>query len=184
MKNPLTSVKKRLAPLSAEQHVEIERLIRSSMDTRAKNPTPFLTCMGRLVVRREITTLARCAGVRRLKGHAAAFSRALSEFERSIAAGVLSPTKERTGRLAIEHLWRWLHGYTRPQPSAEELQAERNRWAEEDHARKREHDHKLFEELRAGFTLVIPNANGESHSYEIPAEESPDDEWPDVIGRE
>jgi hypothetical protein len=68
--------------------------------------------MGRIVVRREVTTLARVAGVRRLKGHATTFRRALAEFERKLAVG--ETVDDRAGRLAIEHLWRWLHGYTKP----------------------------------------------------------------------
>ncbi len=115
----LSNPDKRMAPLTDEQHEEIARLIRSSMDSTAKNPLPALTYQGRIVVRREVTTLARLSGVRRLKSHSATFRRALAAFERKVTAGEAGykrsgPAFERTGRLAIEHLWRWLHGYTKP----------------------------------------------------------------------
>jgi len=112
------------------------------------------------------------------KNHSTTFRRALAEFERKVKEEGFN---EREGRLCIEHLWRWLHGYIRPQPTEEELQAERDRCSEKERARKRAKAHELFLELRDGFTLVIPTADGET-SISIPAvDESVDNEWPDVI---
>jgi hypothetical protein len=154
---PLPS--KRLTPLSDAQHQEIASLIRSSMDSKAKNRKPALTYMGRIVVRREITTLARVVSVRRLKGHATTFRRALAEFERKLAMG--QTVDARRGRLAIEHLWRWLHGYITPKPTEEERQAQLDRWANEERERKRTHRRKLFEDLKGvifdfGSSLLYP----------------------------
>lgn len=114
----LPSIECRMQPLTSGQHKEIARLIRSSMDS-ARNPTPALSKHGRMVVRREVTTLANVACVRRSPGHASTFRRALAAFERQCAADSLSLADRRAGRLAIEHLWRWLHGYVRsiePEP--------------------------------------------------------------------
>jgi hypothetical protein len=110
----LAFVDKRTAPLTSEQHEEIARLIKSSMDSTAKNPKPELTYEGRIVVRREVTTLARVVDVRRLQSHNVTFRRALGKFEQKLEAGKLTVAEQRRGRLAIEHLWRWLHGYVKP----------------------------------------------------------------------
>jgi hypothetical protein len=110
----LAFVDKRAVPLTSEQHEEIARLIKSSMDSTAKNPKPELTYEGLIVVRREVTTLARVADVRRLQSHNVTFRRALAAFERKLEAGKLTVGEQRRGRLAIEHLWRWLHGYVKP----------------------------------------------------------------------
>lgn len=110
----LAPVAKRIGALTTAQHEEIARLIKSSMDSTAKNRKPELTYEGRIVVRREVTTLARVAGVRRLQSHHTTFRRALAKFENQIASGDLCLADQRAGRLAIEHLWRWLHGYVKP----------------------------------------------------------------------
>lgn len=112
--NPLGNPDKRTTPLTTEQHEEIARLIKSSMDSTSKNPKPELTYEGRMVVRREVTTLANVAGVRRLQSHHTTFRRALARFEQKIEAEKLTIGEQRAGRLAIEHLWRWLHGYVKP----------------------------------------------------------------------
>ena len=157
----LASVKQRAKPLTVEQHAEIAALIKSSVDSKAKNPTPYLTYHGRIVVRREVTTMARVVGVRRLTGHAKTFTNALAEFERKQAAGVA--VDERTFYLCVEHLWRWLHGYVRPPEPA----------------------HWFFNDLK-GKTLIMPDRPGGVPILgEISASDSEtpsDDEWPDVIG--
>lgn len=170
---------KRLTPLSDEQHAEIARLVRSSMDSTAKNPQPSLTYEGRIVARREVTTLARVAGVRRLKGNAATFIRALAEFERKLVNG--EPVDARRGRLAIEHLWRWLHGYVTPQPTEEERQAQIARWAEEERAREAVRRRAIMDDLR-GMTLILPG--GGVVEFPSPDDTVAADEWPDVIGGE
>lgn len=105
--------KERLMRLTDVQHEEIARLIFSSLDTRAQNRRPELTYEGCIVVKRSVTRLARIAGVRRLKSHSQTFRRAIAEFERKALAERFNPDE---GRLILERLWRWLHGYVRPQP--------------------------------------------------------------------
>jgi hypothetical protein len=159
--NVLPSVEKRMQPLTSDQHEEIARLIHSSMDSKAKNPTPTLTYEGRIVVQREVTRLANLGFVRRTKNHSSSFRRALAAWEARIQEGGTLPRVERDGRLAIEHLWRWLHGYVRPQPTAEERQAQLDRWAEEDREHERTHRRALFEDLKGmildfGSSLLYP----------------------------
>lgn len=110
---------KRLVPLTAEQHEEIATLIYGSME--GKHPEPELTYEGRIVVKRSVTRLARLAGVGRLKSHSKTFRRAVVAFERKVQEGGFKKkdirsdsAAEREGRLVIDHLWRWLHGYTKP----------------------------------------------------------------------
>jgi hypothetical protein len=107
---------KRLGALTTAQHEEIARLIKSSMDPTSKNPTPSLTPQRRILVEDEITILANFAFVRRTKNHSSTFTRALAGWERRLAETPNDPNDtcrqriESEGRLAIELLWRWLHG--------------------------------------------------------------------------
>lgn len=144
----LPPIEKRNAPMTSEQHEEIARLIKSSMDSTAQNPKPELTYQGRIVVRREVTTLARIANARRLKGHATTFRRALAKFEQGLGDGSLSITEQRAGRLAIEHLWRWLRGYITPEQTEEQRQAQADLWAENERAREAAKRKEIQDELR------------------------------------
>jgi len=58
---------------------EIAKALRSRAD--AKNPGRALSYQASIVVRREVTKLANLAGIRRLVGHSATFTRALIELD-------------------------------------------------------------------------------------------------------
>jgi hypothetical protein len=90
------------APLASHLE-EIAQALRSRAD--AKNPARALSYQASIVVRREVTKLAKLAGVRRLVNHSATFTRALVELD---GRELTLLSQRRALASGIDILARWL----------------------------------------------------------------------------
>lgn len=93
---------------------EIARALRKQAD--ASKPKPPLSYQADIVVRREVTKLARLAGVRRLVSHSATFARAVTELQ---ARESLRASQQRAFDSGVTILARWLdltHLMPKPEP--------------------------------------------------------------------
>jgi hypothetical protein len=107
------------APALAPHLEEIARALRERAD--AKRPKAPLTYQASIVVRREVTKLARLAEVRRLNSHSTTFVRALTELKNK----ELPFASQRRGlEGGINVLARWL-GITDRMPKPEQKQKKR-----------------------------------------------------------